>query len=395
MGVGSIALGLFTSVSILSLFHIFTVIPFLLIFWEAIKSDNSFPMSSKFIIALILWALISNFYNFHILTEPLNSFGKIKYLLFAFLSVFGFQFWLKNVSTQSLKNIFKILFFTIVLATFYGYIKHFHNFDLLKWQNVVPDDGRRIGGFTGVMRYGYGMSLVITILLGIYFQFDKFKNYFSKKILVCVILTSLAGLYFSYTRGALVGFLISLPIILYYYKKNLAIFSLIGISLILVTIIIISINGGSKSSRYLLSLNAGTNTKRLSQYQSAIYAIKDAPLFGLGMKQFSHEVPKIKEKYNLEHKNYSSHSHNIFLEIGASSGILGIIFFTLWIISWIRELFIIGGISKIIVIPFITNFIISGQFEYTLDANNSLLIFSVYALSLYSYQGQIDEYYSA
>ena len=111
-------------------------------------------------------------------------------------------------------------------------------------------------------------------------------------------------------------------------------------------------------------------------------AIKERPVIGWGLSNFHSQLKRIKHEYDLEAKDYDdAHSHNLFLEIGSGTGLIGLFLFLGWLISWAIEVFKAGGLVRALIVPFGVVFVVSSQFEVTFDANNATMIFFLYSLS--------------
>lgn len=389
----TVALGVFTSVSLPSLFHMMAIIPLVLLNIKLIRDKEfSLPKSAWVLVALIVLGYISNFVNFSTLNNPTRSFGKLKYMIFAVLCVGGFRVLFQNFMDEfKAKKILNTLWISIIIAAGYG---------ILKERIFYDDIPGRVGGLTGIMRYGYGTSMVLTMMIGCILHFKKASNLINKKFFYTALVLGFIGFVFSLTRGAMLGLIASTPFVIYFFNKKAGIIALILASLGLGALAYISISGGSTSSRFLARLGSTGNMKRLSQYEMAYQSIKEKPLFGVGVNNISSMCSEVKDRHNIDwrmyckydffkcnfhkfvpKKQYCAHSHNIVLEIAANFGIIGGALLLIWGLLWFIELYKLNTTFSIIVLPFIINMFAAGQFENIFDANNSFFIFFLYPLS--------------
>lgn len=370
----------FTSITALSLYHLLAFIPFT---YFAIKQFNLQNKTQLVLIALICWISVATIFNFSQLIDPVHSFSQIKHYLFAFLGLYGVQEFIKNnnLTEKRKKILLGLLFGGIILATVIGYFKNFQHFNIIKWTPVFPKD-KRISGITGIMRYGYGLSYILSIFSGYLLYQYKIKNNALNKKHLFLFIFCFVGFFLSYTRGAMLGFICSASMFFYFINKKIFLTVSAILSTGILLLAIISFSGGSESSRFLLKAKSGTNIKRLSQYQSALYAMKEKPIFGLGLSQLSNHIKRIKKKYNLKKKKYISHSHNIFLEMGANAGIPAMLLFILFFLFWFKDLLFHSPlIIKMTCIPAIVNIVISGIFEQTINGHLAVIIFTIYQFS--------------
>jgi O-antigen ligase len=253
---------------------------------------------------------------------------------------------------------------------------------------VVKDDPRG-RPLTETMRYGYGSAMLLLTLLSAYLHKDKFKHLLKPNFLLAAIIIGFVGMFLTFTRGAFLAFLCGLPFALYFYKKKMVLIGL-GISVIIMGTMGASYLFGTQTNmkfRMLSTKGFGSDQIRQSQWQSAIYAIKEKPILGWGLSNFATQVERIKNTYNLGAKNYvDAHAHNVFLEIGAGTGLIGLFLFLGWVTIWAFECFRAGGLIRALFVPFGVAFVIGAQFEVTLDANNASMIFAIYSLSASVYR---------
>lgn len=367
-----LAAGIFTSVSILSAYQVLFVIPMVYYVFIAIKTKQTkLPVSAWFLIAFTLIALLSLVVNFELIPKPSKNFGRLKYFLYGIGGIFVFRVWLKEASDKTKSFLVNIFFLSIVVAAAYA----MYNF-------TIVTDGRA-KGLTDTMRYGYGSAMALLVILSATLHHEKIKGWFNWKVAIPVFVIGFIGMYLTYTRGALLGFLCGLPFVLYFYKPKLGI-TLGGLAVLAVLglVGVYLFGSGNYESRFLVSKNNGSDHIRRSQWQAAIIATKEKPVLGWGLSNFHSQLKRIKNDYDLEAKHYNdAHSHNLFLEIASGTGIVGLLAFLGWLVSWALEAFKAKGMYRALIVPLGVAFVVSSQFEVTFDANNASMLFFVYALS--------------
>lgn len=367
-----LALGILTSVTILSAYQILFSISLLYYTSIAFKERNfRLPRSTWFLLAFTGVALLSLVLNFDFIPKPSKNFGRLKYFLFAALGILVLRTWLKETTEQTKKILVNTFFLTIVTSAFYA----MYNFSF--------SVGSRAKGFTDTMRYGYGSAMFLLTLLSAILHHQKIKAWFSVKIAIPVFIIGFFGMYITYTRGALLGFLCGLPFVLYYYRPKLGL-TLGGIAVLGVLGLggIYLFGSGKYESRFLTNKNNPSDVIRRSQWKAALIATKEKPLLGWGLSNFHSQLKRIKNDYDLDAKDYNdAHSHNLFLEIASGTGLIGLFFFLAWLVSWAIESMKSDTLTRSLVVPLGVAFVVSSQFEVTFDANNASMIFFVYALS--------------
>ncbi|WPU65849.1 O-antigen ligase family protein [Peredibacter starrii] len=370
-----LAAGILTSVSILSAYQVLFVIPLCYYSYWAIKNnDYKLPKSAWFLLAFAFVAFISLVINFDVVPKPGKNFGRIKYFLFGVGGIYVLRVWVKE-TTDKIKTFLTSTFLvSMIVAGLYA-----------AWEFFISGEAR-VSSLTETMRYGYGSAMMLLMLLGSLLHHDKTKNWLNFKLGAVAFLIGFMGMYLTYTRGALLGFLCGLPFLLYFYKPKLGL-TLGGLAVLGVLGLggMYLFGSGKYESRFLVNKNNSSDVIRRSQWQSAIIAIQEKPVLGWGLSNFHSQLKRIKNQYNLDAKSYDdAHSHNLFLEITSGTGFIGLFFFLGWLISWAIHAFKTGGLNRALIVPMGVAFVVSSQFEVTFDANNASMIFFVYAISTMS-----------
>ncbi|MBD65317.1 MAG: hypothetical protein CME62_08920 [Halobacteriovoraceae bacterium] len=372
-------LGVLSSPTIVSLFHILIIIP-TIAFWLNKPKDFSLPKSAWVLIALFMWGGICTAFNYDTIIKPSRSFNDLKYYLFGVLLILPIYHFYKQAKVKHIRIFLNIFWIVIIVGFFVGISRSTFQFDPVKFEFTDRYHPYRSGGFLNYMRYGYASAFVSLLGLSVLFNKDKLKSIINFKLFLPALVLSLCAIYFSQTRGALLALMVGVPFVLWRFKRNIAILSLaVGGCLVLV-IIYFSFFGNTNNR--LLNIAGNSNKVRMSQFQTALKVIETKPFFGLGADQFSYNVIEYKKKYNLPSKHYSGHAHNIFLEHGANFGVLGIALLALFLMFWFFEMIAIHSSFGWAVASYILAFTISGQVELLFDNANSHILFFIYSFSL-------------
>ena len=367
-----LAAGILTSVSILSVYEVLFSIPLIYYSIFAIKNKEwKLPLSAWFLLAFALIAFLSLIVNLEVVPNPAKNFGRIKYFLYAVGGIYVFRVWLDEASVKTKKFLISTHLVSIIIAGIYA-----------GWQFFYLHK-ERASGLTETMRYGYGSAMILLLLLSFIIMHKKTNEIFDFKIGVVTLLIGFLGMYLTYTRGALLGFLTGLPFLFYFYKPKLGL--RIGtIALIAISILVAfnQMGKGPSYSRFLMSKDNASDGIRKSLWSAAVIAVKEKPVLGWGFGNFHSQLKRIKDDNNLEYKEYNdAHAHNLYLDLSAGTGILGIVLFLGWLVSWAFEAFRSNVFIRTAVVPMGVSFVLSSMFETTLNANIATFIFFIYAIS--------------
>ena len=375
-----LALFLFTSFSLSAGHHIFIVFPGFYFLIKALQSsDFKFSKSSKALFVLWLVSFLSVIWHFNEYERPIKFMLNTKYLLFGFLAIPAFYYFFKDLKDKNkIRLLINVILFSTTLASASGLIGAFSGFNPLRLK-AACHEYRTCGMYGMYMSYAYGIQFFVVLLAGLLYHRKKYAGYFNLKLVLIAFFINVAGLYFSYARGALVATMLAIPF--YFYKKNKRLFLKLIVGVLLAFAIGLTIFPRLRAT-FMSRDRMDSATIRFSYFQSALYAFTDNPLLGMGYKNFEPNVLKIKEKYKIIWWQYLGHAHNNFLEHLASTGIIGFIAIFLFHLYWWRELMAGEGWSGTFGPPFMIVLLISGMVQYTLgDGETLFLIMPFYALT--------------
>lgn len=368
-----LAAGILTSVTVLSAYQILFAFPLAYYTYLAFKNnDYKLPTSAYWLCGFFLIALLSLVINFDLIPRPSKNFGRLKYFLFGICGIYVLRVWLNEATLKTKTFLVNTFFVSIIAAALFTCYQYWIKGDL------------RPKGFTDTMRYGYGSGMLLLTLLSALIHHRQLK-WLNWNLGLAAFIFGFIGMYLTFTRGAFLGFLVGLPVVLYYYRPKIA-FAVGGLAIVIgATLGYFYFFGSVKpgeSSRYLMNKSNSGDVIRRSQWKAAVIAIQEKPVLGWGLSNFHSQLKRIKNDYDLDAKDYDdAHSHNLFLEVASGTGLIGLFFFLGWVLSWAWEMFRSDKIKAALVLPFGVAWVVSSQFEVTLDANNASMIFFLYSLS--------------
>jgi O-antigen ligase len=186
--------------------------------------------------------------------------------------------------------------------------------------------------FIGSNGTGTLLTIGFAILLGIFEYINDKKKY----ILLLPISMTVIALLLTYSRGALLGFLTAFSFYNLRSKKHFIIFLIV-----LILILGIIFTSTPLKNRFISIFSLDENKDRINIWKSTINIIKDHLFLGIG----SGNYPLIYPEYKMpdEKQEYKSFSHNIFSNIAAETGIIGLIIFTSIIIIIMKKGFYISS----------------------------------------------------
>lgn len=355
-----LAIGLVTSITVLSLYHILILIPALYFLPKA--NYKTIPTSAWPLMAMIICIILSIVVNQDIAIKGYKTILKAKYFLFGFISVAPFMWYFKNyLNDKKISCLLYSFCIATTIATVSGLIGYITGFNPLLFKEIQVL--RNSGLFGMIMNYAHNMSYFLIIITGLFIYREETKKYINIKFLIGVLIVNFVGLYFSYTRGAWLAVLAGIPF--FYFKNHKKIFLGICFGLVLLG-----------AAAYFLAgdkvVRPQSERERISQWMAATYAFKERPILGYGYLNFEPHSGEIKERYNLGSVNFVSHAHNNFLEMLGGTGILGFMAFVTWLFFWFKESLAKNSVIAKISVPFIIVFIVGGLTQSTISLGINL-----------------------
>ena len=273
-------------------------------------------------------SLIS-FFSYNPTNSFLSSISTVRFFILILASIY-----LLKTFRPSLKYIYYLYLFIYLFTILDGYTQFFFGKDLFF---ISPVSETIISGFYGdEKKLGSFLTRLLPILIGISVHlYHREKN---ALISLLIIVISFPLILFTNERAAWLFLLITgVFTILYFFKeitKNIKTYVVILLSILLTLLLIYNLNINKFKDRITHTAEQITDNYRGFKFWSAqhqafaatsIEIFKDNKLFGTGVKSYRvmcKQFPEIKIKYNAN--NCSTHPHNIFFQILAETGVLGV-----------------------------------------------------------------------
>lgn len=364
-----LAIGVLTSTSLLALFHILMILPAL---YFLPKADyRNYPKSAWALLLMIVLIVLSIVTNQDIAIKGYSAILKTKYFIFGFISIAPLAWYFKKCDDKKISWLLYMFCIATTVATMAGLLGLYTGTNPILMKASHPT--RNSGLFGMLMNYAHNLSYFLIIIFGFLIYRKKVKKFININFAVAIFIINAIGLYFTYTRGAWLGFLIAIPF--YFYKEHKKVFVGIFASLIITGVAAYYVAGANV-------IRPQSEIERISQWQASVKAFQERPILGFGYLNFEHHSGLLKERYNLPAQNFVSHAHNNFFEMLASTGILGLIAFILWICLWFKEMNDRSDVLSKIGLAFIVVFVIGGLTQSTISLGiNLFFIIGGYAIT--------------
>lgn len=368
-----LAVGALTSISILSLSHVFMILPALYFIPKA--NYKNYPKSAWALLAFAIVLVLSVVVNQDIIANGYKNISKTKYFFIGFLSIAPLSWYFrKHLTEKKLSVLLYALLIAATLSTISGLVGKFTGVNFITGK--VPLVLDRNSGMMGmVMNYAHNMVFFLLVLLNLLLNKEKTQKYINSNFLISVFLINLIGFYFSYTRGAWLGFLVAIPFLFIKKPKLFA------------GIVLFGCIGG-----YIMYSTAGNSVQRSSSeeqridlWKASLHAFKSRPILGYGYLNFEPHSIAIKTELNLPTATHiRGQSHSNFFEILATSGIVGIVILLFWKFFWCIELLKRKDSMAILGVALWVGFLTGGLTQSTIALGvNLFVIIACYSLLIF------------
>ncbi len=243
-----------------------------------------------------------------------NSFLEFRW----FISLFSISYVLINIrnSEELISKIgFTILILNIVALCMYVY-----------------NPNERAGGiYSGIMAFSQNMGMVtcffITYLSCVY----KYKFDFEfKKIFFLGAITSVLLIFFTLTRGVWIATILGISVSAFFIPKKVFTYTIIGVLIAFFSLSYLSTSFNERIYSKEPSAKV-SNSQRKNIWRANVEIFKDFPLIGAGYSQNNIRLTEYYAKLNIPQNELKSHAHNQYLHWAAGTGLVGLIFYLIFI----------------------------------------------------------------
>lgn len=315
--------GIMISGSILSLHHIFILIPSL--YFLPKTNYKNYPKSVWAFFVFFLVMLLSIFYNHEIIADVGWAIGKTKFFLIALLSIAPYSWYFsKRASKKSITFLIYSMLTVSIVATLSGIYAKFYGINPITQK--IPEIIDRNSGLMGsTMNYSMSLCYILLVNLALLLKKNEIKRFLNLNIeflYLCFFVNAL-GLYLTYTRGAWLAFFVAaiFTLFLKFDLKKAIPCMLMGVTFMGIVYLL----AGRSVER------TDSDKVRMSVMESAYYGFVEKPILGYGYNNFSSYSKAIKEKYNLYRPDLEYGAHNNYLDVLASMGLIGFVSLMSWI----------------------------------------------------------------
>ncbi len=264
--------------------------------------------------------------------------GSLRWIILLYLFSYSFSLF------PGLNKLFYIIIGLGFIIGCYAIFQHFTGMDLrYEWglrenSAVTPapftDSSvfQSVGLMSHHLTYGYLFSMVFCFPLAA-LMLNRHRSPVFRGFLVLTIFAIGLSLLWTYGRGVWISTGCAILFMAAYVSRK-ALFGILILGIIVLGTLYSSNPGFRERLDSIWASNYTSNTDRQDLWRANIEMLSDYPWIGIGWNQNEHRIFEYYEKLGIQN-TFGGHAHNSYLQILATTGILGFAFFMMFIIGFL------------------------------------------------------------
>lgn len=254
----------------------------------------------------------------------------------------AFMFWFLNYyltrrGTPSMPlSFWQPLYWVLIACFIYGALSYTIGVDLFKQQHLTH--GQRFAGpFDDPMNFAHIYGMYAAFLTPFVLEALSEWKHGNKKtksqiVLVIAFFVTILSIALTLTRGAWMGLSTAIVVMLFIYRKRLG---LVIAGTGLIAALLLYGTSTTFKTRVDQALNPAKSydSERYNLWRTNWEIFKDHPVFGIGHGDYKTYLPTYFAKLGIPSDHFQSHAHNQYLQFLSNTGIVGFLFYMVFIIS--------------------------------------------------------------
>lgn len=280
-----------------------------------------------------------NFLDWSVIAFSLAVFFSVFFSADKILSIYGFLAFLaypisyfvfsRNITKDNLPFVLNTLIYSSLIVCMIGAVQfmipmHFMVAHSVFFKSVfgwyagpsILHGGEMVSILGNANVLGAYLVLVLPVFACIFFDEPSLKwaAFFILNVFILI---------FTQSKSALIGFFVGFLLIIFSIRKKTLIFWSFLMSALLLTVL--------NLNTVIRAIFGSSFQSRLSIWSASLNLIAQHPIAGWGINTFQKISPAVKMENFTE---YLSHAHNMFLNLGVETGVIGVLFFCLFLAAF-------------------------------------------------------------
>ncbi|MFZ3231150.1 MAG: O-antigen ligase family protein [Pseudobdellovibrio sp.] len=298
---------------------------------KAILKSNYFI----FFYAWVLWVLISFLFGASNYDHLIARVLEFRWMIYVFCYLYVLEFFNQDY--------FKIFIFSLAGMCFLSLHIYFTDMNYVAGNPFMIGVAKRAGGFLNdPMTLAHGLGLLVAFILG---YCSKMKIIFNKYILFSLLFILIAIL-MTMTRGVWIAVITSFTV--YFFIKSWKQAVLFCVFVLMLAGIGFSVSSNFRSRiEQTMQFKSSFDNERVVLWETNWYIIKNNPVFGIGYGENKHRVREFYDLLNVPVGQFEGNAHNQYLNFLAGTGVIGLLFYLIWIFTNLYWAFVLSNNLKV------------------------------------------------
>lgn len=336
--------------------------------------------SALFLCGFIILGAVSVFANLETIDDPVANLKRLRYFVIGLILLCLPVVWDQLSDVRYRNLLIRVIFVSVGVSVVFGLLNLWFDLPLSKTKENFPTD--RLTGLDGeIISFAINLQYILISLVVFFWRADIWRELttLSWRIIPVLIIVVSIGVYFTFSRGAVLGLVVGLMVFGLTYSR-VVIGATIAIGLF------IGVFSYQSGTRYFTF----EDDLRISNWKTAAITVLKYPVFGVGLRNFETRSLELKEEFGTgaylhlpageRPKEGPGHAHNNYLEAFATTGIFGGLAFLGFCFFWMVEA--LGSARyRLLLVPLVSSFLATGLFDSTFFdgeiANSVMLLYVV------------------
>lgn len=251
---------------------------------------------------------------------------KFVWIINFYLCIYAF-----TLSPPDSKRYIRFFCWAFLLPNLYAISTYVIGYD---WLTQVPIEHGARGLVNSATYHAHGNSLIFIFFLALLYKKIPEYNWRARFFMIMCISIFALSIFLTFTRGIWGALIISS--LLLFWKESKA-FALKFLLFLISACILLVATSPKIQKRLFDSFSSHSDTVRFNLLSVHFAMFKEHPWFGIGFWESYRQIADYWPKIGLPPDYYESHAHNQYINVLATTGVLGFIFFTaIWIFFLLR-----------------------------------------------------------
>lgn len=203
------------------------------------------------------------------------------------------------------------------------------------YEGLNTANGGRAGAYGMYENHNDYTFIIIQILPFVFLYMRQERHFMRRLFLAASVLMCVVGVMLSLSRGGMLALVLEAALIISFTMNRRSRLVLLPLVIALGSLAVVYQYAKRAENQGEGYTAEDAESSRVELWKAALEMVKDRPLLGVGSRSFGEFAPIYAE---ISHDNLSKNAHNTFIDIAATSGLIGLTAFAMMLWMTVRDL---------------------------------------------------------